>query len=164
MIYEFVPIQECYSQLAHKLNVPIILTMPIRAATYFDWTIGIPSSPAVVPNGFSYIPKTMNFYQRLENTVYHLYLRFLFYNDIESRSLKIRKKFGIPEFPDFNYSLVFQNSHPSLLPRPLSPSVIEIGGIHIQPAKPLPQVTLNHQEPVEQSLVNPTSTMLQICS
>lgn len=50
---------------------------------------------------------------------------------------------GIPPVNDLlkNTSLIFVNQHYSLSgAKPLSPAVIDIGGIHIKDAKPLPKV------------------------
>jgi len=37
-------------------------------------------------------------------------------------------------------SLVFYNTHASIVSRPFNAKVIEVGGIHVKPAKPLPEV------------------------
>lgn len=60
----------------------------------------------------------------------------------------LRKKFGDDTIPDVallakKVSLVLVNQHFSFSgPRPLSTQVIEIGGVHIEEEKPLPQVYL----------------------
>lgn len=58
----------------------------------------------------------------------------------------IRQKYGdgIPDVEEiaYNVSLFFVNHHFSFGgPRPLSPQLVEIGGIHITDEKPLPHVS-----------------------
>lgn len=59
---------------------------------------------------------------------------------------EIRKRLGDDEIPDVaeiakNISLTFANQHYSYAgPKPLSNQLIEVGGIHLPPPKPLPQV------------------------
>lgn len=63
---------------------------------------------------------------------------------IEDNKL-IRKRFG-NDIPDVavlakNISLILVNQHYSFTgPKPLSNQVVEVSGIHLKPAKPLPQV------------------------
>lgn len=45
----------------------------------------------------------------------------------------------IPEIYAVKNHLIFSNSHPSMgVPRPTSPKIIEVGGMHISPPKALP--------------------------
>lgn len=58
---------------------------------------------------------------------------------------ELRKRFGdgIPSVAGIakKISLTFVNQHYSFAgPKPLSNQLIEVGGLHIRPAKPLPQV------------------------
>lgn len=58
---------------------------------------------------------------------------------------ELRKRLGddIPDVAEIakNISLTFVNQHYSFSgPRPLSNRLIEVGGIHITPSKPLPEV------------------------
>lgn len=61
----------------------------------------------------------------------------------------IRERFGegIPDVEEIGQkiSVIFVNQYFALTgPKPLSPQVIEIGGSHILPPKPLPQVFVHH--------------------
>lgn len=105
---------------------------------------------------FSYVPMLymgtageMTFKQRLINTLYSLIEKFAynFYN------LRTQRKLYEKVFPmasisfnevHKNMSLLFSNSHVSSSPaRPLLPNMIGINGIHIEPAKPLPESIKN---------------------
>lgn len=59
---------------------------------------------------------------------------------------ELRKRFGddIPDVAEIakNISLMLVNQHYSFSgPKPLSTQLIEVSGIHIQPEKPLPEVS-----------------------
>lgn len=60
---------------------------------------------------------------------------------------ELRKRFGndIPDVAEIakKISLTFVNQHYSYTgPKPLSNQLIEVGGIHIKPEKPIPQASL----------------------
>ena len=91
----------------------------------------------------------MTFLERVENFLFttaseliHTLLH------LKSQDEIMRKYFGedLPPIEDIvkNTSLVLINHHYSLaFPRPLLPNMVEIGGYHINPPKPLPSVSLN---------------------
>nr|CAI5824780.1 unnamed protein product [Callosobruchus analis] len=89
-------------------------------------------------------PKRMNFLQRLSNTLFSItgYLIRTFY--LLPSHADITKRY-ISEKIDFynqlhNVSLILLNSHPSVSdPKPHVPNMIEIGGFHVRPPKPLPE-------------------------
>lgn len=88
----------------------------------------------------------MTFSERLINAI------FGFVNDshyrlkvISKQDALMKKYFGndLPPIQEIiqNVSLVLVNHHSSLAyPRPYVPNMIEIGGIHVDPPNPLPQV------------------------
>lgn len=92
----------------------------------------------------------MTFGERLINTIFGLV------NDVHYRTIMIpkqdtlmRKYFGndLPSIDEIirNVSLVFINHHFSLAyPRPYVSNMIEIGGIHVDPPKPLPKASSFH--------------------
>lgn len=98
-----------------------------------------------VPMAFLNIPEQMSFSQRFSNMIYSTIEKvgFNFYNLPKHRKV-YRKYFPKAKktFDDVHQSLsiLFMSSHVSMSSaRPLLPNMIEIGGIHIQPAKPLPK-------------------------
>lgn len=87
----------------------------------------------------------MTLYQRIINVFLTKTFLFFGYNIHLSGSRSIFKRLINPECPSLlelekTISLVFINSHPSFnYPRTLPPQVIEIGGLHCRPPKPLPE-------------------------
>lgn len=138
---EYTPLYHCFTKIVEKFNIPIILTIPIRAVFFTDTVFGNPNHPAVVSTDFFFIPQHMNFIQKIENTAVHLYTKFLWriifrkFDDTKQRIQDDSKSVSTKAF-----SLLFQNSHSSLLARPMLQNVIEVGGIHLKPSKTLPQV------------------------
>lgn len=107
-----------------------------------DWInepLGNPESFAFIPGIFTGLStgEKMNFYQRLLNTVMGNLIKHQFNYYSDGQNKYVDKYFG-PGFPSIHqltteFALVFANSHFSLNGvRPFTPSVIEIGGIHIQ--------------------------------
>ena len=101
---------------------------------------------------FSYVPfflskftNQMSLKERTNNLImsklFHLLTHDLPITAAHSRFTQLLN----PDCPPFeelekNFSLVFTNSHPVFnYPRVLPPQVIEVGGIHCRPAKPLPE-------------------------
>lgn len=98
-----------------------------------------------VPFLLSSFTDKMSLYER---TINYLVSKFFqtFVHDWHLETVhSIFKRTINPECPPFieiekNFSLVFTNSHPSFsYPRTLPPRVIEVGGLHCRPAKPLPE-------------------------
>ena len=135
MITEFFT-SDCTLGLAHKLNLPFI---GLSSCALFPWhydRVGLPDTPSYIPSESVRFSQNMDFWQRLENWLAvkitkHLY-RFVEMND----NKLIRAKLGndIPDVADLKLktSLILLNQHYSLNgPRPLTPGVIEIGGVHV---------------------------------
>lgn len=112
----------------------------VSISVLLEWQnhpLGNPTSSAFVPGGFTDFPSNMNFWQRLKNELLSKTVNYQF-NSLASRQKKyVDENFG-PGYPSIydlskEMALVFVNSHYSLNGiRPLTPGVVEIGGIHIQ--------------------------------
>ena len=100
-----------------------------------------------MPDVFLGLPSRMNFWERLENTVHGLATELTFRSlYLPKQDAIMRQHFGnnLPRVEDIikNTSLVLVNHHFSLaFPRPYLPNMVEIGGYHINPPKPLPTVS-----------------------
>lgn len=143
---------ECGLALVHKFQVPFIY---VTTSGLTPWTadiMGNPENPAYVPN--QYLPYTddMNLWQRVVNSVVRVVSpvarRHLVLNRMEKvvQNFLHDDRFSMEEV-ERNASLVLVNSHHSLgFPRPLSPNVIEIGGMHCRKSKDLHDIDpeLNH--------------------
>nr|QPA18387.1 UDP-gluconosyltransferase [Trialeurodes vaporariorum] len=129
----------------NKFQAPFIF---LSSCVMMTWTRGLvanPQNPAFIPNHLRHFSPQMTFIERLENTLAtfsHLAGWHWFFIPENQRLLE--KYFGsdVPPVLDIakNVSLVIVNTHSSFMgSQPLNPNVIEVGGIHVAPAKPLPK-------------------------
>ncbi len=128
---------DCFAGVMHKIGSPMTMEM---FGNHF------PSS--TVPFiGSKDISGTMTFTQRAKNFLYNLHYAVML--DIMWRPpmMFINKQYMGQETPSIldvykkQGSLLLMNSHYAINgPRPLVPAVVEIGGIHCHPARPLNQV------------------------
>jgi glucuronosyltransferase len=135
---------DCTLALAHKLNIPFI---GLSSCALFPWhydRVGLPDTPSYIPTESVRFSQKMDFWQRLENWIVvkgTKYLaRLIDWND----NRLIRARFGddIPDVAEIalKTSLILVNQHFSLSgPRPLTPGVIEVGGVHINKDNNLPE-------------------------
>ncbi|CAG7819184.1 unnamed protein product, partial [Allacma fusca] len=101
--------------------------------------------PSVVPNPLLPFSDRMSFYERVVTIA--LDWLFILGRDYEVAPLyeKMYRKYlgdDIPSVSEIegNISLLFMNSFSNFpAPRPTLPDVIEVGGMHARPAKPLPK-------------------------
>lgn len=89
----------------------------------------------------------MTFLERLENVFYSVLEEINYRLFVLKEQDKIMRKYLGNDLPPIeniikNTSLVFVNHHYSLaFPRPNLPNMVEIGGFHVNPPKPLPAVS-----------------------
>lgn len=134
---------------ANRFKVPFITYVPNNLLPWHAERMGNPSNPSYVPTIMSEYLSPMNFWQRLHNTVIYT-LSVVLHNLIALRQNDetIKAILG-PDTPSLydtvrQTSLFFTNTHSSLNPvAPLVPGIVEIAGVHIKPAKPLPSVCIN---------------------
>lgn len=134
---------QCFLPIAEKFDIPVIGAITPRSWLLTEWILGNPYNPAVYPSEIATYSYPMTYLQRLDN-LKKLLLDLAFNNYyILPEVEKFYQKF----FPNFNFadrrkmSLAFLNNHPVLTPRPMVPTIISVGGLQIQPAKPLPKVS-----------------------
>ncbi len=141
MFTEIFTLYECFLPLAQKLNIPVIGTVTLRSWSYGDVAIGNSYNLAVTPFEFGSYSDQMTFFQRLLNL--WEYLRFEYHRYVNQKSVlkKLNEELYSADLVNKKkVSLVFINNHHSIMPRSLVPNAIEIAGIHLQPANPLPEV------------------------
>lgn len=136
---------DCALGLVDVLNIPHI---GLSSCAMFPWyydRINLPDWPSYVPSGFLDHSHNMNWMERTKNWFIFKTMKMLFriiqYND--NRLIRERLGSNVRDVADIanDISLILINQHYSISgPRPLSNQLIEIGGIHIKAAKPLPQV------------------------
>jgi glucuronosyltransferase len=138
---------DCYVAFAYKFQVPFIsiVTTPLLPWGYERFAN--PDNPSYNGNLFLGHSDRMSFLERLVNTIYlkKSQWEYHYWFDLPSDAIA-RKYFGesLPPLVDIvrNTSLVLVNRHFSLnQPVPNVPAVIEVGGIHVQIPKKLPEVS-----------------------
>lgn len=137
---------DCFAGIVHKFGAPLI---GISSSTIMPWVnkrFGNPTNPAYIPNNFFDFSHKMSFYERFINFGAQVVHEIYYYYWMMQNDYAISKKYfeNLPPLKSIahNISLLLVNSHFSYtLPRPLVPSVIEVGGIHIGEIKTLPNVS-----------------------
>ncbi|KAL0270118.1 UNVERIFIED_CONTAM: hypothetical protein PYX00_007627 [Menopon gallinae] len=137
--------ESVWSGLAHKFKAPVVIVAPFMANYWANFMVGNPAPVSYVSDPILGFSSPMTFFERLSNTVFN-FLQALNYNlrHLPKQDSLMRKFFGegLPPIEEIvkNTSLVLVNHHLSLQhPKPYVPNMIEIGGYHIPPPKPLPE-------------------------
>ncbi|XP_015379885.1 PREDICTED: UDP-glucuronosyltransferase 2A3-like [Diuraphis noxia] len=136
----------CLSYLAHKMRVPEIYVIPSSMITMESMLFGTEPNPSYVPH-LLYNGAVMDgFMQRLTNVALFAYVKIVVW------LTNVRMMYREPRPYDIagirhNPSLVFINTHfITESPRPFPVKMIQIGGIHLQPPKVLPEDILEFIE------------------
>lgn len=133
---------------AHKFSIPIIAFSSCELMPWANGRVGNPDTPSHIPLYSGQSTNKMDFSERVLNTFWYVFHKLHYSFLMEAQAHKLaRQHFGesLPPIPQLarNTSLILVNRHLSLNgPRPLVPGVIEVAGIHIKPAKKLPEVRL----------------------
>ena len=128
--------------LGHVFRCPIILFSNIGFGMHMTSLVGNPENPSFQNEiALPYIhPLTFN--QRFLNTlIYFMYENYAAENRFVLPLLKEKADMSFEDIQNVysNVSLVLQVSHHvTHNAQPLTPNVVDIGGIHCKPAKPLP--------------------------
>ncbi|XP_044755238.1 UDP-glycosyltransferase UGT5-like [Coccinella septempunctata] len=134
---------EALFYLGTHFKAPLIGFSTIDASQWTNRYVGNPTFPAYIPDILLPFDK-MTYWQRMQNTLIYLLQEVLFhYQRIPAQQQILEDNFpAAPRLEDFMYniSLTFLNAdlsfHNSI---PKVPSMIDIGGFHINPPKALPQ-------------------------
>jgi len=138
---------ELFLFFAFKFNIPFILMSSCNMLPWNKHAIGQPYALASRPSTLTNLPPKMNFYNRATNTISNVVqlISYKYLCRIRDERI-IEQKFGINIPLDryiLNSSLILVNTHFTMFESiPLIPAVIEVGGIHIRPMKPLPIVSV----------------------
>jgi len=132
---------ECVSYAAVKLNLPLIYVLPIPTMGIMERAFtGHMSNPGVVANNMASFGFPKTFVQRTANIAISIYATII--NKIKERILMYKEPREYDLHAPIPPSLVFVNRHFTVEPASSIPSnVVEIGGIHLKPAKKLPKVS-----------------------
>ncbi|XP_028135382.1 UDP-glycosyltransferase UGT5 [Diabrotica virgifera virgifera] len=135
---------DAFKALAWYYNAHLVVLSPGASSCGTNSLVGSPTELAYNPMPYTNFPTDMNFFQRVHNTIIYSfeYLANQLYFLPQHNQL-IQQHFpGCPDIFELltNVSLVLTNSHESFTPsKPLVPNLINVGGLHIQPAGILPE-------------------------
>lgn len=137
---------ECFLALSHVFKIPVIQFATFSPAAWMGDAVGNPSPASYVPEPFLEYSDHMTFFQRMHNAVFSAYCRVV--RNLEhmpQMDALVRRYLDDPTMPSLleierSTSMVLTNSHFSVLhPRPLVPAMVEVGGMHVDPPKKLPE-------------------------
>jgi len=127
---------DCVSYIAGTLGLPVIYLIPSPMITFTERLFtGHLSNPSSVSNILANHAVPATFVQRFTNTALLTYSLVRIKYDELVTWFTDTKSYSLA--PTVNPSIIFQNSHyVTESPRPLTPNVIYVGGIHLKPANP----------------------------
>lgn len=135
---------DCLLGFVHKFQAPFIALSSHQIMPWANARFGNPDDPSYIPTIFLGFSTRMSFFERVLNVAalwrYKYTFNFEFNRPVQSM---VEEAFG-PNVPPLgeiakNVSALLVNTHHSLHGvRPYLPNVVQVGGLHIQPSKPLP--------------------------
>ncbi len=136
---------EIFQLFAYKLDIPV---MKFHSNTPLPWMsdqLALPDNPSYIPFSYTGFSDRMNFFQRCENLLVHLYAKFHYMKSERIYDNMAKEIFGSSTPPIGqvlkNTNVILFYTHFSLnYPRPNTPGAIEVAGLHITEAKAIPQV------------------------
>lgn len=133
---------ECVTYIAAKFKLPVIFSAPSPMKTTIEYSVlGDAPNPATVSHVMAYHSVPRTFVQRFTNSLFFMYSIFL--NTRKESEMKITNPSMYDQMEPVKPSLVFLNTHYiTESPRPFPPNVIQVGGIHLQPPKDIPKVSI----------------------
>ncbi|KAJ1529219.1 hypothetical protein ONE63_006023 [Megalurothrips usitatus] len=146
VIIEAFVFQESFVGLGHQFDVPVVALNPFGTCQWINDIMGNPVNPAWVPSPFLGFSDHMSFTQRAINTMMHAASDLVYNYYYMPQQEAVLQEFwpGAPALQGLlrtKIGLTLVNNHFTLsYPMPMSPSVVEIGGLHIpEKPKPLPK-------------------------
>lgn len=139
--------QEAFLTLALKYDIPIIASSTLGHQNFMSQMMGVITPWSFVPHGSLPLSENMNFWERAWNSAASLYddyyREFIYYpkQDVLIQKYLSHLPIKFPTVSEMkkNLSVLFLNSYvPLASPRPSTIGMVEIGGMHIYPPKPLP--------------------------
>ncbi|RZC33076.1 UDPGT domain containing protein, partial [Asbolus verrucosus] len=136
---------DCFVPFAHKFKAHLI---GLSSCTIMHWTnerFANIYNPSYIPINHMDYSDRLGFFERVENTILGVIHEILFNYILRYNDERIARMYFKENFPPLthiihNASLFLVNTHSSLnLPKPQVPAVVDIGGVHIEEIKKLPQ-------------------------
>jgi glucuronosyltransferase len=140
---------DCFLGFVHKFKTPLIQVVTFGGTPWIgDW-VGNPSPYSYVPDPFQNFGDRMDFCERVLNTLgitFQKMSRFFYFLPQQQAIMEkyFREFAPLPSISELqsSTSLLLLNHHFSIsYPRPLMPNVVQVGGMHVKPAKKLPEVS-----------------------
>jgi glucuronosyltransferase len=139
---------DCFLGFAHKFTAPVVQVCAFGGTEYMSDLVGNPNNYAYVPDAFLEFGDRMSFKERILNTLAGLFQkvgrRYFLLPKLEAI---MKKRFNytssMPSISELEKSTAFVlvNHHFSIsYPKPLLPNLVQVGGMHIKPAKDLSAV------------------------
>ncbi|KAG5862423.1 UDP-glucosyltransferase 2, partial [Gonioctena quinquepunctata] len=138
-------------------KAPVILTSAVGTQNTINYLVNNPGAPAYVPGCGLAMTDEMNFWERVQNVVYswyfHVNLHFHSMQQEEFLKTYFNDTPSIEELRE-NIALILSNAHPSFQsPRPRSPNIIDVGGIHIGEPEPLPADLQKYMDSAKEGVI-----------
>jgi glucuronosyltransferase len=141
---------DCVLGFAHKFKAPIVQIVSFGGSSWMgDW-VGNPNPYSYVPDFLQNFSDRMDLWERTLNTLGNTFQKLTRHLCFIPRQQDLLEKYfsGYAPLPsisdlDSSTSLILVNHHFSIsYPRPLVPNIVQVGGMHIKPAKKLPEVSI----------------------
>uniref|UniRef100_A0A0A9Y0D8 UDP-glucuronosyltransferase n=1 Tax=Lygus hesperus TaxID=30085 RepID=A0A0A9Y0D8_LYGHE len=149
VITEFPLASEHSAYLAHKFKIPSVAIMGYHDHPWTNEIAGVPDNPSYMISYQGRTSDRMNFFERLYNFYITASMVLLCYWETAGRQQEFADRVfrydGWQTRPKLTrmvsqVDLILVNSHISFgYPYPKAPHVKEVGGMHINPPKPLPK-------------------------
>ncbi|CAG9834820.1 unnamed protein product [Diabrotica balteata] len=129
--------------VAKVFEAPIILVSPTPSSTLMTDLFAAPAPPSYVPNPLTAHTSDMSYFERINNFMCNIFVERYQYILALPWQQDLLNKFIDPKLSlsDLveNISLILLNSHPIVTEAvPLTPNMIEVGGMHISFPKRVP--------------------------
>ncbi|CAG7732085.1 unnamed protein product [Allacma fusca] len=135
---------DCFLGLVHLIGAPFIMLTTVPVPSLVARNVGDRFPASFVPSPIFSFSDEMDFWERMLNLFVDIAGQgFMLWSSPIMESI-YRDNLGetLPGVEEIkgNVSMIFSNSFFALnYPRPLLPDIIEVGGMHCRPAKPLPK-------------------------
>ena len=137
---------DCFLSFMYKLKAPVVGIVSLGIMEWLIENSGSTNHPAYIPNNLMDYANPMSFWVRTENLLVGWFQSFYYKQFIESIGEEVAREYFGEELPSLRslarqVNPLLSNSHFTyFFSRPLVPSVMEIGGIHLGKRHKLPNV------------------------
>ncbi|CAI6344987.1 unnamed protein product [Macrosiphum euphorbiae] len=144
---------ECVAYVASVLSVPMVYVVPTPISTFLERPLtGHSPNPAAISHVLSRrgVPRT--FTERFANAMLTVYCSLLMWYAERQHQMDDPRPYDAVHL--VKPSLILSNTHFITEPaRPLTPDVVEIGGIHLAPPEPIPKDILEFIDDAPQGVI-----------